>query len=179
MFCCELLSKVLFLRWFTTGNLGVVQLLMLWIAFKSSIFTMIYNSISFTSVNYPVVNCFQKFYFYDDLQRLFAENFKDFCCELLSKVLFLRWFTTLSILGLSDFVLWIAFKSSIFTMIYNFFIWASKPLFVVNCFQKFYFYDDLQRVDDSSAVLNSCELLSKVLFLRWFTTGDLSLLHSR
>ena len=144
--CCELLSKVLFLRWFTTcGGFNKLPR-WLWIAFKSSIFTMIYNNISPIFSNVIVVNCFQKFYFYDDLQPGTTSSIIVTSCELLSKVLFLRWFTTSHPKHSSRGSLWIAFKSSIFTMIYNQFFGSNRIVGVVNCFQKFYFYDDLQQI---------------------------------
>ena len=165
-----MLSKVLFLRWFTTITWNECEWSMLWIAFKSSIFTMIYNHQLALKYYVQVVNCFQKFYFYDDLQLLRNQKLFLNSCELLSKVLFLRWFTTCLFLSCQVHMLWIAFKSSIFTMIYNRSKHNHRRYIVVNCFQKFYFYDDLQRCSVLYICSASCELLSKVLFLRWFTT---------
>ena len=146
----------------------------MWIAFKSSIFTMIYNGKGKRVQIQAVVNCFQKFYFYDDLQPLTGITQFLFRCELLSKVLFLRWFTTRNYFFECSSMLWIAFKSSIFTMIYNPCKFLNQVYVVVNCFQKFYFYDDLQLQGVISIPVLSCELLSKVLFLRWFTTPDVA-----
>ncbi len=107
---CELLSKLYFYTWFTSKVRAIHQEVMLWIAFKIVFLHLIHILHLAKNKWRQVVNCFQNCIFTPDSHPNASFQSLLFCCELLSKLYFYTWFTSLVSLILLTAALWIAFK---------------------------------------------------------------------
>ena len=92
--CCELLSELYFYLWFPTERNQLIQIPLLWIAFRIVFLLMIPNQNLLLQLQKCVVNCFQNCIFTYDSQLRKTTSWRGNCCELLSELYFYLWFPT-------------------------------------------------------------------------------------
>ena len=174
---CELISNCIFTWEFTRFSLFLILVILLWIDFKLYFYVRIHKSVPMKLLMKCVVNWFQIVFLRENSQAITFTVFLIICCELISNCIFTWEFTSIYVVSIRCFVLWIDFKLYFYVRIHKKRVWRKWYYWVVNWFQIVFLRENSQDLYKFLHHLLRCELISNCIFTWEFTRILLSVFN--